>query len=891
MKKAKSALSFILCFILLGTLLASCKGEKNELSNAVYGRYVEEDITPKEISGMADSILQFDGGVIDLITSNYAENKVTYKRWRSEDNGANWKELDMKWTEPYCIDYSEYYKKNEAPPEELRINQMVQLSDGSVLTLISKSGYDKEKDIYNNENTTIKVGLNGEEKPYSFQFMEDAKSKGNQIYINFLRVLPENRLMANVYRQPTEEEMSSPSFNGSTESVHICDAETGKTLYELPGEVMSAFASDNTLYTFDYSNKISAFNLKDGTPSQGKELSEKVMQQLSAGMNTTFFDNENNLYVASSNSVEKYSKDAEEPTKIMEGLNYLFGSPLYGMNNILYQQEDKSFIMCLSNYYDGENGSSKILRYTWDDKAIASSDYKIKIYTLQDNSSIRLGLSEYKRQHPEVTIEYEFAFEDPMNSNFGMMKGGMPEEGTENSTESKAKTTEDALRTLNTELLNGTGPDVIVLDGMAVDSFIEKGVLENLADIIPEDVIKPVVEPMYKDGKLYAFPTSINLPVLIGEKGYVDKFASLQNLIDGIVDGADKPAFKDFDPTWSPEEQEKYYQDMNGPKPEEERPVLNLEGVDDLFNFMYDANASAIFGDKAGINKDALKEFLTNTKKISDKYKLGEQPVATSGMGGWMMGGVYSPSMNSYGQRQSRLGYNQIGSFNSLMEVSMNLHWSGEISGKGFAIADSTAPMPIGEEVADSSVPETDESMPVPEKEIPESQPAASEAEESETASEEQGTENTETKLPDPNPEVVPLPALKPGVYVPHQLMGVTTTSKQKELAKDFIATMTREEVQKYDLGNGFPVTKSAMGIQYDKYLHGNTYITDEGIELIELDYDKIFSGLTTPMLTDEFLKNVLRKPINDVCSGSKTVDQAAEQIVKETEMYFAERK
>ena len=67
---------------------------------------------------------------------------------------------------------------------------------------------------------------------------------------------------------------------------------------------------------------------------------------------------------------------------------------------------------------------------------------------------------------------------------------------------------EDALRTLNTELVAGKGPDVLILDGMPLQSFIDKGVLAELSQVISADGLIPqVVDPMRTDGKLYAVPT------------------------------------------------------------------------------------------------------------------------------------------------------------------------------------------------------------------------------------------------------------------------------------------------------------------------------------------------------------------------------------------------
>lgn len=56
-----------------------------------------------------------------------------------------------------------------------------------------------------------------------------------------------------------------------------------------------------------------------------------------------------------------------------------------------------------------------------------------------------------------------------------------------------AVTTSDAIRTLNTEVMAGEGPDILFMDGLPVNSYIEKGLLADVSD---------VMNPLISDGKL-----------------------------------------------------------------------------------------------------------------------------------------------------------------------------------------------------------------------------------------------------------------------------------------------------------------------------------------------------------------------------------------------------
>ena len=44
----------------------------------------------------------------------------------------------------------------------------------------------------------------------------------------------------------------------------------------------------------------------------------------------------------------------------------------------------------------------------------------------------------------------------------------------------------DALKTLNTEIMAGKGPDILILDGISSETYAEQGMLEDLSGILKE---------------------------------------------------------------------------------------------------------------------------------------------------------------------------------------------------------------------------------------------------------------------------------------------------------------------------------------------------------------------------------------------------------------------
>ena len=64
----------------------------------------------------------------------------------------------------------------------------------------------------------------------------------------------------------------------------------------------------------------------------------------------------------------------------------------------------------------------------------------------------------------------------------------------------------------------GNGPDVIILDGLSAESYIENGLLEDISDVINplvEDgtIFKNIADVYTNDGKIYQMPTSFKYPI------------------------------------------------------------------------------------------------------------------------------------------------------------------------------------------------------------------------------------------------------------------------------------------------------------------------------------------------------------------------------------------
>lgn len=100
----------------------------------------------------------------------------------------------------------------------------------------------------------------------------------------------------------------------------------------------------------------------------------------------------------------------------------------------------------------------------------------------------------------------------------------------------------DALTQLNTELLAGEGPDVLLLDRVDYTTYINKGMLADMSDTVPLDALQSnIIDPFMTDGRAYVLPARFIVPALCGDAGTLDGLTDLNDLQDAVLAAAPAP--------------------------------------------------------------------------------------------------------------------------------------------------------------------------------------------------------------------------------------------------------------------------------------------------------------------------------------------------------------
>lgn len=288
---------------------------------------------------------------------------------------------------------------------------------------------------------------------------------------------------------------------------------------------------------------------------------------------------EDELYLAGDKGLHRYHIGDGSIEQLIDGKLSRLGSPRYGLKGMVSLADAALADTTLTGgaLVGGEflsvSSAGNLIRFTYDPNLPSTPAESLSVYSLEDSYSIRTAISLYQINHPEVYVDYEI----------GMAEG-------------EAVTREDALKKLNTQIVAGEGPDVLMMDGLPMDSYIEKGLLLDLTDLMGDlskevDFYENLYQAMAEDGKVYVVPTEVYLPALLGREEYVSGMNDLTSIADEIC------------------------------RLREDNPGKDI---------IYSCNEKAIMKafapiaapmwkkDNGEINQEAIREFLTQMKKIYD---------------------------------------------------------------------------------------------------------------------------------------------------------------------------------------------------------------------------------------------------------------------------------
>lgn len=270
---------------------------------------------------------------------------------------------------------------------------------------------------------------------------------------------------------------------------------------------------DTYLLSSDLCARLREGQQENLTDVLGEQLTASAKtEEGSRGKNALWQNSQGYLFFTTGEGLYSFVPGGSVTEELVSANKSSFGDPSF-MPRALTGTEDGSF------YVLGMLGGEAVLcQYDFDANAPLQATQVLKLYSLYDDEDLRQIISRYQKSHPETDIHLEIGLS-----------------GEDGITEA------DALRTLNTEILAGSGPDVLRLDGMSLDSYLEKDLFLDLSDLLGEiPTLENITKCYETNGKVSVLPVAFAIPAVYGPRDLVESIHDLDSFVEAATQALDR---------------------------------------------------------------------------------------------------------------------------------------------------------------------------------------------------------------------------------------------------------------------------------------------------------------------------------------------------------------
>lgn len=532
-----------------GQELSSQELEERSEANSAKGRYREEKIAmPMSVKTLFDIESEEDGSVNILFESEPG----SFHFYGSSDGGVSWEphDIGMQWL-----------------PENYRIVSACFGADGKIALSAGKM---------------------------SENIMEDKHAVGEYVYflIEDASGSPQVRELQLQLPEPKEENLQSgyglqqimiaddgkiygmfSAHDGEDIDFQIfCfNSAQGEVLWKLKTSPAEIDLYEDKIYLNEHSGAIQILDTENGDK----------LGELSVPLGNNFMNNCMDVDVAKKkifycNEQGIYSTDYDAAlTELLVDGNLSSFSDVNNSTKGFCSVSEGVFLLFVQN---APGGSMDLLRYVYDEELPAQPEHELVVYSLEESNIIDKIIFDFQLRHPEVRVEYEV---------------GMAEV--------TAKEEADAISSLNTEIMAGNGPDVLVLNGLPWESYGEKGILVDLSSdleayITGEKGFANLFQAYQTGGSQFAAPICFKFPVLIGTKDNISHVESPEELLETVK------AIESLPPFFRAEQR--------------------------LLRYMFSTYWKNVEMEKGSVSREGLRKLLENVKEINDNLREKESELS-----------------------------------------------------------------------------------------------------------------------------------------------------------------------------------------------------------------------------------------------------------------------
>lgn len=526
-------------------------------ADTALGRYMEQEMSVPDGLVMFYAWNSLDDGTLRILGYNGTEDGVCV--WDSHDSGASW-EKKYALNEMLGVDATSCTSGAVA-------------ADGNLFLCLSNPFAD-----------------------------EDAPGEG---YI-YGKISPDGVWQQTELALP--QAASDPAVSGLDRYLYkIVYAEQGKILTKLlsgsdkiylfddtTGELLAAYNEEDHYISFfeKAGESVYAFGMDHVTVYDYATGEEKTEEALTEEMesdpgnlelqSSAFFPTvmcggrrEGEVYYAMDQGIYRYASGGNMVEQVVDGSLNSISKPSVGLFSLL-ALEDGSLMLAVQDGVD-----AKLFHYVYDASAPTVPDTELKIYSLEENRQIQQTISMFQARNPHYYVTYET---------------GMS--GTD------AVTASDALRTLNTEIMAGNGPDILVLDGMPTESYIQRGILQDISDVVREvketdGLFENITDAYETDGRLYAVPSRFKVPVLVANEDILSGITDLTSL------GETARKLREEDP--------------------DSKQIVGFSDIYWTVKTYYEACSAGLLDEDGSLDADRLKNFVEQLKALLELNQYSDE--------------------------------------------------------------------------------------------------------------------------------------------------------------------------------------------------------------------------------------------------------------------------
>lgn len=495
------------------------------------GRYVETAVDISEDTSRSYKITVLADGRL-LILDDGAGQLV------SSDNGMTWEAAGIP-----GIDNMKSFSKDNY------IFSMAAAPDGTVAVLFTKNGeYEKTGRF----DPSIHV----------------AKADGTVQTLDSLPVQEEDSFAYDIFYSPEGELFTTVVGTGT---VYRVDVESGTLTKTVSLEWKPDLVKFQGDYMFFLTSRegISIYDRKEEKWVEDSVLAafmeENYKDEYYANDSFSVFmtpGEDGVLYIAGKGGMYRHVIGGSAMEQIIDGALTSFSNPSMNMLGVAAYGEN-AFAVLFSG--------GKVVLYNYDPDVPTVPENMISVYSLEEQDAVRQAIAQFQTENPDVFVRYEVGLS-----------------GTD------AKAAEDAVKKLNTELMAGKGPDVIIMDGLPVKSYQEKGILKDLKPHIDslsgDAVLLPNIVEAFQNGDgVYMMPVYFQLPMVAGRQSDLAGITDYASLADTV-------------------------EKIRAEKPDAE--IGRFFSEEAAVRWFLPVTATAFLEESGGINEAALREYLSLTNRI-----------------------------------------------------------------------------------------------------------------------------------------------------------------------------------------------------------------------------------------------------------------------------------